>query len=65
MGSDAIVASSCGGACGGDWDSDSRRAGWVVAPHEGVDVDDQSVLGLEGGETYIQNVCVAVLRCEL
>lgn len=63
VGSDAIVASSCGGACGGDWDRDTRRVCWDVRPHEGV--DDQSVLGLEGGEMYIQNVCVAVLHCEL
>jgi hypothetical protein len=26
VGSDAIVASSCGGACGGDWDGDAPRA---------------------------------------
>ena len=26
VGSDAIVASSCGGPCGGDWDGDAQRA---------------------------------------
>jgi len=25
VGSDTIVASSCGGACGGDWDGDAPR----------------------------------------
>jgi hypothetical protein len=51
VGSDAIVASSCGGACGGDWDRDTRRSGWDVAPHKGV--DGQSVVRLEGVErTY-------------
>jgi hypothetical protein len=26
VGSDTIVASSCGGVCGGDWDGDAPRA---------------------------------------
>ena len=51
VGSDAIVASSCGGACRGDWDWDLRRVGWDVAPREGD--DDQSVVWPEGGKrTY-------------
>jgi hypothetical protein len=30
VGSDAIIASSCGGTCGGDWDGDAPRAEGVL-----------------------------------
>ena len=56
VGSDAIVASSCGGACGADWDGDAPRA-------EGV--SRASKWWQDGRSAYIQSVCVAFLRCEL
>ena len=56
VGSDAIVASLCSGACGGDWDGDAPRA-------EGISMAGE--WRQDGRSAYIQSVCVAFLRCEL
>ncbi len=57
IGSDAIIMSSCSGACRGDWDGDVPRV-------EGVSMASKWRQWVEC-MLYIQGVCVAFLHCKL